>query len=186
MSQEPAACGEQSHFKTDYRSYTSSGKRKSHLNPLGKGSPFLKFVGFYGHCPNSFRTLPPLSNRKTRKKLPQTIMASPYNPSGSVGKKNRKPSWQAFIAPALTGNAQTRHLVSVSVLLFGSCHLILRRVPQPLWEGVQEKYWPDKVTSGASISQEEANQPFLVHKYSCKIGNMRCPGTLKNKNPRFE
>ena len=28
---------------------------------------------------------------------------------------------------------------------------------QPLWEGVQEKYWPNKVTSGASISQEKAN-----------------------------
>ena len=26
-----------------------------------------------------------------------------------------------------------------------------------LWEGVQEKYWPNKVTSGASISQEKAN-----------------------------
>ena len=22
--------------------------------------------------------------------------------------------------------------------------------------------------------------------HSCKIGNMRCPGTLKNKNPQFE
>ena len=54
-------------------------------------------------------------------------------------------------------SAWTRHLVSVSVLLFGSCHLILRRVRQPLWEGVQEKYWPNKVTSGASISQEKAN-----------------------------
>ena len=39
----------------------------------------------------------------------------------------------------------------------GSCHLILRRVPQPLWEGVHEKYWPNEVTSGASISQEKAN-----------------------------
>ena len=22
--------------------------------------------------------------------------------------------------------------------------------------------------------------------HSCKIGNMRCPGTLKNQNPQFE
>ena len=45
---------------------------------------------------------------------------------------------------------QTRHLAPVSVMLFGSCHLILERVRQPLWEQVQEKYWPNKVTSGAS------------------------------------
>ena len=25
---------------------------------------------------------------------------------------------------------------------------------------------------------------YLGH--SCKIGNMRCPGTLKNQNPQFE
>ena len=26
-----------------------------------------------------------------------------------------------------------------------------------------------------------------THKgHSCKIGNMRCPGTLKNQNPQFE
>ena len=27
----------------------------------------------------------------------------------------------------------------------------------------------------------------LIHTgHSCKIGNMRCPGTLKNQNPQFE
>ena len=29
----------------------------------------------------------------------------------------------------------------------------------------------------------------ILHTYkghSCKIGNMRCPGTLKNQNPQFE
>ena len=30
--------------------------------------------------------------------------------------------------------------------------------------------------------------PFdcLLMGHSCKIGNMRCPGTLKNQNPQFE
>ena len=39
----------------------------------------------------------------------------------------------------------------------GSCHSPLGRVRQPLWDQVQEKYWPNKVTSRASISQEKAN-----------------------------
>ena len=26
----------------------------------------------------------------------------------------------------------------------------------------------------------------MVEGHSCKIGNMRCPGTLKNQNPQFE
>ena len=45
----------------------------------------------------------------------------------------------------------------VSVLLFGSCYLLLGRVRQPFKDKVQEKYWPNKLTSGASISQEKAN-----------------------------
>ena len=32
-----------------------------------------------------------------------------------------------------------------------------RRVRQPFKDKVQEKYWPNKLTSGASISQEKAN-----------------------------
>ena len=27
---------------------------------------------------------------------------------------------------------------------------------------------------------------FELQGHSCKIGNMRCPGTLKNQNPQFE
>ena len=28
--------------------------------------------------------------------------------------------------------------------------------------------------------------PTIMEGHSCKIGNMRCPGTLKNQNPQFE
>ena len=37
----------------------------------------------------------------------------------------------------------------------------------------------------SSLTVIQANIAMLVG-HSCKIGNMRCPGTLKNQNPQFE
>ena len=79
-----------------------------------------------------------------------------------VGREINPSVRKKSVAMGILTVVQTRHLVSVSVLLVGSCHLILRRARQTLWEAVQEKYWPNKVTSGASISLEKANQPSLV------------------------
>ena len=42
---------------------------------------------------------------------------------------------------------------------------------------------------GNDVEGQDANhhlQKIVLVGHSCKIGNMRCPGTLKNQNPQFE
>ena len=58
---------------------------------------------------------------------------------------------------------------------------------------------PSKITKSIHISQTikfiqlfqfalfyQVDQLTEFKGHSCKIGNMRCPGTLKNQNPQFE
>ena len=50
-------------------------------------------------------------------------------------------------------------------MLFGSCPLILEWVRQPLWEQVQEKYWPNKVISEPEIWMGFVGRNTLLHNF---------------------
>ena len=68
------------------RALTARPHKWQNVNRGLREAPFWNALVLYGHCPNSFRPPPPLSNRQTWQKVPQTILASPYNP-GHLGKK---------------------------------------------------------------------------------------------------
>ena len=68
------------------RALTARPHKWQNVNRGLREAPFWNVLVLYGHCPNSFGPPPPLSNRQMWQKVPQTILASPYNP-GHLGKK---------------------------------------------------------------------------------------------------
>ena len=75
---------------------------------LSLGKPLLEVCWFYMVIAQiALEPPPPLcQTRKRGKKVPQTILASPYLlPQPNVGKKCPKQSWQAFTPLPLKGNA---------------------------------------------------------------------------------
>ena len=96
---------------------------------------------FFSHTKNSFVEFFPIYIFRTERALVFKAVKQ-----GQSYRCTIRPVCSAFCSEA-----------PVSVLLFGSCYLLLGRVRQPFKDKVQEKYWPNKLTSGASISQEKAN-----------------------------
>ena len=96
---------------------------------------------FFSHTKNSFVEFFPIYIFRTERALVFKAVKQ-----GQSYRCTIRPVCSAFCSEA-----------PVSVLLFGSCYLLLGRVRQPFKNKVQEKYWPNKLTSGASISQEKAN-----------------------------
>ena len=65
-------------------------------------------------------------------------------------------------------------------MLFGACHLILGRVRQPLWEQVQEKYWSNKLTFGALISQEkQISPPSCINTVALQHFTLKCATVIE-------
>ena len=61
------------------------------------GKPLFEMCWFYMGIAQIALGPPPLCRTGKRgKKVPQTILASPYTPGQTWGKKYPKPSWQAF------------------------------------------------------------------------------------------
>ena len=55
----------------------------------------------------------------------------------------------------------------------------------------REKYsfssaWSEMMIDGSQVAALRVVWMMVMMGHSCKIGNMRCPGTLKNQNPQFE
>ena len=64
-----------------------------------------------GYCPNSFRPPPPQTGKRGKKKVPQTILASPYTPRLTWEKSAPNHPSKPSTPPPLLGNAhmETTH-----------------------------------------------------------------------------